>query len=292
MTIKTILVAASGGAANNGAVELAGRLARRFEAHLEGFHVRADPLAVVAVAADGFGTPLAGEWINQITDEAADLAKKTKAAFDAAAARHRLSLATAPPETSASAAWREETGYAPALVSRRARFFDLVVLGRSDRVMEQPHTDTIEETLLHAGRPVLLAPAQVPELLGEAIAVGWNGSAQAVRALVASLPFLSAARAVSIIAIGGKENEKERETAAAVSAVDYLAWHGIVAKHRSVEPLAGVGPGEQLLATARDEGADLLVMGGYGHSPWREFLFGGATREIVGASMLPLLLSH
>jgi nucleotide-binding universal stress UspA family protein len=74
--------------------------------------------------------------------------------------------------------------------------------------------------------------------------------------------------------------------------VDYLGWHGIVAKHRHIQPGRGVGPGEQLLSTARDEGADLLVMGGYGRMPWREFLLGGATREIVGVSLLPLLLSH
>ncbi|HYB10451.1 MAG TPA: hypothetical protein VEJ16_12335 [Alphaproteobacteria bacterium] len=290
MTIKTILVAASGGSASNGAVELAGRLARRFEAHLEGFHVRVDPLAVVAVAADGFGTPLAGAWMDQIANEAAELAKKSKVAFDAAAARHRLPMTAGGPKATASAVWREESGYAPTLVSRRARFFDLVVLGRSERVVDQPHTDTVEETLLYAGRPVLLAPAQAPETACESVAVGWNGSAQAVRALVAARPLLSTARAVTIITVGGKD--KDVEKVAAESVVEYLAWHGIAAKHRNVQPLHGVGTGEQLLSTARDEGADLLAMGGYGQSPWREFLFGGATREIVEVSMLPLLMSH
>jgi nucleotide-binding universal stress UspA family protein len=54
----------------------------------------------------------------------------------------------------------------------------------------------------------------------------------------------------------------------------------------------GVGPGEALLAAARDEGADLLAMGGFGHAPWRELLFGGVMRDLVGTSLLPLLLSH
>jgi nucleotide-binding universal stress UspA family protein len=286
MAFRTILAAASGGTASDGAVVLGSRLARRFEAHLEGLHVRVDPIAVVAMAANGFGMPLAGEWIDQITDEAAQLAAKTKVLFDAAVARHGLSPAVAPPKTSALAAWREETGYAPNLVSRRARFFDLVVLGRSDRVMEQPHTDTVEETLLHSGRPVLLAPAHAPAVVGETIAIGWNGSAEATRALAASLPLLGVARAVAIITIGDKGKED------VTSAVDYLGWHGIVAKHRNIQSSPGVGPGEQLLGTAQDEGVDLLVMGGYGRTPWREFLLGGATREIVGVSLLPLLLSH
>jgi nucleotide-binding universal stress UspA family protein len=133
---------------------------------------------------------------------------------------------------------------------------------------------------------VLLAPAKAPDAVGDNIAVGWNGSAEATRALAASLPFLGAAQAVTILTIG----DKHQESAAALIA--YLGWYDVKAKHRHVPAVSGVGPGEQLLSAARDESADLLVMGGYGHMPWREFLFGGATREVVGASLLPLLLSH
>jgi len=285
MTLKTILVAASGGTASDGAVELACRLARKFEAHVEGLHIRVDPRAVVAIAADGLGAPMVGGWIDQIAAESDELAKKTKEAFEAAAARNGLARAGAG-KASASAAWREETGFAPVQVASRGRFFDLVILGRSERVIEQPHSDTIEETLIRSGRPVLLAPAKVPASFGESIALGWNGSPEAVRALTSSLSLLKSARKVRIITVS------EEEKTGAAAAVEYLAWHGVLAVHRNTEPVEGVGPGEQLLATARDEGADLLVMGGYGHGPWRELLFGGATRRIVGTSLLPLMLSH
>ena len=288
MGIRTILVAASGGTASEGAVELACRLAKRHEAHLEAFHVRIDPRELfAAMAGDGFGMgmPLAGEWLEQISTDAAALAKKTKDAFLAAIARHGLPLAAKPLKSPTSASWREETGYAPLLVSRRARFFDLIILGRSDRVVERPHSDTIEETLLHSGRPALLAPAQVPAAFGEAIAIGWNGSPQAVRALTLSLPLLATAHTVTVLTIGDS-----KQTVAPV--LDYLAWQGVTAAHHNIQSIAGVGAGQQLLGAARDNGADLLVMGGYGHQPWREFLFGGATREIVGVSLLPLLLSH
>src|ERR1700684_4540427 len=67
----------------------------------------------------------------------------------------------------ASASWREETGHGPSVVARRARFFDLVVLGRSERVIDHYHTDAVEQVLVHAGRPVLLAPAVVPEKVGD-----------------------------------------------------------------------------------------------------------------------------
>jgi nucleotide-binding universal stress UspA family protein len=288
MGIRTILAAASGGTASSGSVELACRLARRFEAHLEGFHVRIDPREILAATAgDGFGVglPLAGEWMDKIDADSAELAGKTKAAFDAAVARHDLALTPAPSKGAASAAWREDTGYAPLLVSQRARFFDLLVLGRSDRVVERPHTDTVEEALLHSGRPILLAPAQPPAVVGEKIAVGWNGSTEAVKALAVSLPLLAAAKAVSVITVGDKD-------VSVASVIEYLAWHGIGTTHHGVRTVSGSGPGEQLLAEAREVEADLLVMGGYGHMPWREFLFGGATRQIVGTSLLPLLLSH
>ncbi len=74
--------------------------------------------------------------------------------------------------------------------------------------------------------------------------------------------------------------------------IDYLAAHGVAAQHHRALPVKGVGAGEQLLAEARDAGADLLVMGAYGHQAWRETLFGGATREVVGTSLLPVLLAH
>ena len=291
MTIKTILAAASGGSASDGAIEMGCRLARRFGAHLEGFHAKPDPRDLFTYSGDGFGMSMSGEFVDRFIKDAEAIATKTKAAFATAAGRHQIAVSDTPsqgiPEKiGASASWREETGYGPALVSRRARFFDLTVLGRSERVVDQPHTDVVEQTLVASGRPVLLAPAKAPSDIGEVIAFGWNGSAEATRALVAAVPFFSTARSTAIITVG----EKHQESAAAV--IDYLGWYGVKAKHKHIPAVTGVGPGEQLLSAAREESADLLVMGGYGRMPWREFLFGGATREVVGTSLLPLLISH
>ena len=285
MPLRTIFVAASGGTASDGAVEIACRLARRFEAHLEGFHVKVDPRDIVMMASDGFGMPISGDWIDKLIADANDIATKTKAAFIATVGRNGLPLADAP-RPDASASWREETGYAPVLVAERARFFDLVVLGRSERVVERPHTDTIEETLVHSGRPVLITPAKPPATLGDKIALGWNGSPEAVHVLAGTMPLLASASDVVIVTVG------DDAAASAPAAIEHLAWHGVKARHRKVMPVSGVGPGEQVLAEARDEGVDLLVMGGYGHRPWRELLFGGATRQVVGHSLLPVLLAH
>jgi len=285
MTIRTILAGASGGTASDGAIEVACRLAKQFQAHLEGLHVRPDPEELIMAAGAGFGMPLPGDWVDRVSGDAEAAATRLKASFLAAASRHGLPVREAP-ATGASVSWHEETGYAPSALAARARFFDLIVLGRSERVVDRPYTDAVEETLIGSGRPVLLAPARMPDTVGATIALGWNGSPEAVRVMTASLDLLQAASAVFVITVG----DKHKDSAGLIR--DYLAWRGIAAKVRHVPSIAGVGPGAQLLSAARDDGADLLVMGGYGQTPWREMLFGGATREIVGVSLLPLLISH
>jgi nucleotide-binding universal stress UspA family protein len=291
MTFKTILAAASGGSASDGTIELACRFARRFGAHLEAFHAKPDPRDLFAYSTDAFGNSMSGDFVDRFVKDSDGIAAKTKASFEAIAAKHQIGVSAAPslglPEKiAASACWREEVGYAATVVSRRARFFDLVVLGRSERVVDQPHTDVVEQTLINSGRPVLVAPAQANADIGDNVAIGWNGSAAATRALTASLPFIASAGSVSILTIG------DRHQGSAAALVEYLGWYGVAAKHRHVPTVEGAGIGQQLLTAAREDGANLLVMGGYGQMPWREFLFGGATREVIGASLLPVLLTH
>jgi nucleotide-binding universal stress UspA family protein len=287
MTIRTMLVGASGGSASDGAIGLACRLAARFGAHLEGYHVKADPTEVIMAASAGdVGMPTDGAWIDQMAEDADRLAATTKASLLARAGQHGLTEAAEPPHAGATVGWRDVAGRAPELIAARARFFDLVVLGRSDRVIDLPSTDVIEETLLRSGRPILLAPATVPAAMGQTVAIGWDGSVPSVRALAAARPMLLEAKRVVMITVGDKP---EADTPAAC---DYLRWHGLGCESDIVPAVSGVGDGEQLLATARDVGADLLVMGAYGHSGWREMLFGGATRTVVESSLLPVLLTH
>jgi nucleotide-binding universal stress UspA family protein len=291
MAIRTILVGVSGGNASAGAVETALALAGRLKAHVEGFHARIDERSAVMGYGDVMGAPYTGDLVQRVAEEAKAAALAARRLFDEAVGRHGLPLNAAPPPpgagpaATASAAWREEIGYAPDLIAYRARSFDLVVLGRSDRGDDEPHSDDVESAVLASGRPVFLAPAKVQES-GRHIAIGWNGAVEAVHALAAALPLLATAEKVDIITIGSEDE------GLGAAAVEHLAWHGIAAATQFVLPVSGVGPGEQLLATARDVGADLLVMGAYGHAPWRELLFGGATREVVGTSLMPLLLAH
>ena len=291
MSIRTILVGASGGLASNGAIELACRLANRLRAHVEGFHVLLDPVAVFAALGVGDGLAVSGDVVAEMIDDADAIAAKAKASFKEVAARHHL-----PPQHLAqmaetrdsgpSVCWRAETGDPSHLVAERARFFDLIVLGRSSRVIDEPSSNTIEAVLSRSGRPVLLAPAETPAEIGKFVALAWNGSPQAVRALAASVPLLAAAENVMLITVSGGANSD------IPAVLDHLKWHGIVAKHRPVLATSGESTGILLLNAAHEASADILVMGGYGHQPWRETLFGGVTRDIIGTSLMPLLLMH
>lgn len=291
MELRTILAAVSGGSASFGTADLACQLARRFGSHIEAFHVQLDPREIAVAAADPFGAPLAGVFIDEAMRGSAENRVRARGVFDDAVKRHELPIRDqAPPPNAdpkllrqASAGWREERGYSATAIASRARLFDLLVLGRSGRVVDEPHTDAVEEALLSSGRPVLLAPAEPPKMLGEAIAVAWNDTAKSAKALAAAMPLLSRARAVHLLSVGH---------APAVDLARHLAWYGIRANAESVDIIKGVGPGVAVLAAARERQADLLVMGGYGRTPWRQLLFGGATREVVGTSLLPVLLAH
>jgi nucleotide-binding universal stress UspA family protein len=288
LTNPTIRAAARGAAATTGALDLACQLARRFEAHVEGFHVAPDPHAVFVATDEGFGNPAAAGLVESMMAQAAVEADRVRALFDGIVARHGIVHGGLPQLVAKgpSASWQEATGDASKLIGRHGRFFDLIVLGRSDRVMHEPHSDTIEEALMHSGRPVLLAPAEPPSGIGYVVAVAWNGSPEGARALAAALPFLEQADAVTLITSG------DADAAGSLSAVDYLAWHGVKAEHHKVAAGSGRHVGRILFEAARKSGADLLVMGAFGHVPWREQLFGGATRSALATTALPLLLMH
>jgi nucleotide-binding universal stress UspA family protein len=290
MVIRTILLPLSGGATSAAAAETAAQLAVRFRAHLEALHVRGDPRDALPMIGQDISTPVTADLIEMAMRESDESAARAKAAFEAQVARHGLVLQKTPSAAAAGAAsaeFYEETGDPAKLVPTLARLSDLVVLGQSGRVVDRPFSDTLEQTVMNGGRPVLLAPAQPVASVGEAIAIAWNDSPQAARAVSGALPFLVQARAVQVMTASTDE-----ETMHAAELMAYLAWHGVTAKAHRVEPVEGVGTGELLLSTARELAADLLVMGGYGRAPWREMIFGGATRQIVGTSRMPVLLSH
>jgi nucleotide-binding universal stress UspA family protein len=116
--------------------------------------------------------------------------------------------------------------------------------------------------------------------------VAWKNAREAARATAAALPLLRSAGRVEVFSCGD-----DRATAAdAQPLVEYLAWHGIAARPHEAPLQTSIGA--TLLAAAKHAGATMLVLGGYGHSRWRELVLGGVTRHVLANAEIPVLMSH
>ena len=122
--------------------------------------------------------------------------------------------------------------------------------------------------------------------IGKIIALAWNGSAEAARAVAGALPLLHNAEEVHILTAASARTDVERADGLA----RYFGWQGLSCERHAMYPTSQVGPA--LLAKARELRADLLVMGGYGRSRVSELVFGGVTRTVLGQYGLPILLAH
>jgi nucleotide-binding universal stress UspA family protein len=186
--------------------------------------------------------------------------------------------------------WRLATGDAIHAAIAAAHFADVVVIGQPD-----PDEDFVPEVaqlpfdlVLGAGRPVLVAP-YVGEFrpIGKQVLVAWNASRESSRAVADALPILQSAQRVRLLAIAAAEGEGDTLDQLAA----YLGRHGVKTEsNRAVA--SGIEAGDVLLDAVSDFGADLLVMGAWGHSRLRERLLGGVTRTILQQMTVPVLMSH
>jgi nucleotide-binding universal stress UspA family protein len=177
--------------------------------------------------------------------------------------------------------------------ARQALFADLLVLGQRDPADEDAPSvpaDFVETVLIASGRPALVVPhIGVNGPIGTTVAIAWKETPEAARAVTAALPFLQRARRVYVMSwdeeskpeVGGESLDLER----------YLSAHGVnFTWDRAGAERQQIG--ELLLSRAFDFGADLLVMGCYGHSRAREWILGGASRTILQSMTLPVLMMH
>ena len=121
--------------------------------------------------------------------------------------------------------------------------------------------------------------------------LAWDGSREAARAVGDALPLLRLTQAVTVLVVGGHDASSETGAAPGVGIAAHLSRHGIRAEVRNVTT-SGMSVPDTILAQATDDGADLLVMGGYGHSRLREMMLGGTTRYMLHHATLPVLLAH
>lgn len=173
-------------------------------------------------------------------------------------------------------------------LQRRARYADLVVLEQPQPDAHEGEAALVEALLFGSGRPLLIAPYVHKGGPGRDHAlVAWDESAGAARALAAAMPLLHRMRAVDVVAV---EDPRRPRGVDVEALAKHLEAHSIRAGARRLADVGDVA--DTLLSHAADVGADLCVMGGYGHSRLREVVLGGATRGMLRAMTLPVLMMH
>lgn len=287
--MRNILVLTGGSDSDRTVFATALAAARPLAAHLEFFHVHLDPNeAALWQPHAEFARGVAMR--NMMRELDARLVMRTAEARDhfcQFCEQHGLVVADQRhPGNGVTASWREEIGEVDRRMLSTARHYDLVVLARPTRPNGLP-PDLLEHLLMGTGRPLLIVSAEPPPSL-DTIMVCWKETAEAARAVAASMPFLANAKRVIIAAV------EEGDPSLSNSVADLsrqLAWHGITAR---IELISSHGrpASEMLLASARSQRADLLVMGAYGHSRVRQVVFGGFTQSVIEAADTAVLMMH
>jgi nucleotide-binding universal stress UspA family protein len=277
--MKVILAFVGGGDRDQIILQTALAAARPLSAHLDLLHVHVPAAEAARYShtefASGAALRNALDGLKTKAQTFSDLAAENVRTFCASAKIEMCDTPTA--AGSVSARFREEKSNALDRLTFHARHSDLIVMGRARQTQGlAPHT--LEHLVLNCGRPILVAANVAPQTLTDTVMVCWQESSYAARAVTAATPILAKARRVGV-------------TDALHDLARQFGWNGVSAEVRVVPPSGRrVAPA---LATAADDcGADLVVMGAYGHSRARELIFGSCTEAFIDHSDRPILLMH
>jgi nucleotide-binding universal stress UspA family protein len=276
MPLKDLLVHVGTDPACAARVDVAIDLAAAHDAHLTGIHILVWPVIPPYIAAE-----LPHEAHDIQGRHLREAAERARALFE-----ERARLGGVRHE------WRAIEGDLIETMTLHARYSDLTVVGQGidSGEHERGLSALPAELALAVGRPVLVVPRYGTfASLGERVLVGWNGSREATRAVNDAIPILRRAGKVTVLTVDPEEEPSRRVAGADISL--HLARHGISAEAAST-PAAAIAVGDALLSYAADLVADLIVMGGYGHSRLRERILGGVTRHLLQSMTVPVLMSH
>lgn len=256
---------------------MAAAMAKRQDIRLTGLHVRWPVLAVGAA-----GLPDLAESLRRDAEKALLGAIQAGEGFAAFVAGHGRVQAT----------WRVLEGNPEIVLNYLAACHDLLVLpaGQGDQALAPGF---ISEVVLQCQRPCLVVPDACadPDRPPASIAIAWNGSIEALRAVAGALPLLGRAERVVMLTGQSRRYSALAPDRPVLDLVAWLAERGILAESQPLQARAGE-EGEALLLATQSAGCDLLVMGAWGHTRLREWILGGATRHVLSHARLPVLMAH
>lgn len=250
-------------------------LAKRFKASVTALYTMPYPMPPYYM-----GEFVPATFYQEISEEQKLAATRTKAALEEAAAKVDVAVR-----------WVEAEQDPEAALRLLGRTCDIVVVGQPDPGSSPLDEGTLVspgDLALGLGRPVLVVPyVGHYATTGNKVTVAWNGSREAARAVHDALPILQDAKVVEILMV----NPTPDVSASAASLIQHLLHHGISSRTNKAV-VDDIEDGEAILSALADAGADLLVMGAYGHSRVQEMVLGGASRSILDSMTVPVLLSN
>jgi nucleotide-binding universal stress UspA family protein len=285
MGLRDLVVLLDGSARDEAKLAVAVELARRNDAHLTGLC----PLELLLPADMSFalgGYPdlwALPEFAKQIESQAKAKAAVIEANFRELVRREGI-----------IGDWMLETGALLSAVTRRVQATDLVVVGQSDPENPLPAVarTLIEDVLMTAGRPLLIIPyAGHFATIGSNALVGWTPTRESARAVHDALPVLAKGAKVLVLTVESTKGG-ELEILPTADIAEHLARHALDVSAARTVVADGLSPADALLDYASDMQADLLIVGGYGHSRTREMIMGGVTRDLLHHMTVPVLMSH
>ncbi len=276
--MKSILVVGDDPRSFEAVLATAWLVAERFESYVEGVAIRA-PATFEGLEAE--------EVARAVRLEVARAARLKDTFQEFARGRQISGDPGAGERGSVTAKWPVEEPVLAQTLGERGRIFDLIVVGRSGDALIAPYSQVTESALFDSGRPVLIAPQDAPKSIGNAVLVAWNGASESARAVALALPFLHAAGDVLVLEVDGGSvpgpDAQDLRT--------YLTRHGISSQSKTLAQ-DGAETGQVILDEAASFGADLIIKGAYTHSRLRQMIFGGATKHLLAASPIPVLMAH
>jgi nucleotide-binding universal stress UspA family protein len=262
-------------------VDVAVSLAVANLAHLDAVAIGYESLSSVGMVAEGGGAAFAAA-MGAEQERALERANAAISVFEVEARLAKIAYGT---QTFASIpAEAEET------MGRIARLYDLTIVLQPDSTLSSYDNVIPQGVLFNSGGPMLMVPyINKGPLDSRHVGIAWDGSRLAARAVRDALPFLAAAKAVTVIAVNEERGDMgERSSDQLVS---HLARREIKARVERLTADRGIVHGT-ILSIAADSNIGLLAMGGFGHSRLQELILGGVTRGMFDSMTVPVLMSH
>jgi nucleotide-binding universal stress UspA family protein len=283
MNIKKILVAVDGSAISLARLETGFNMAKSYGASVTALYVLSIRVPVIATDGVHGGWYMGDDLLANSRTEAHEAAKEVHTACDRLANQYETSVE-----------WVQKEGEVSSVTNMEARFYDILLLGRPNVVNEpQINASEISNILLGCGKPCLVIPGTTPlmELVPRKIVLGWDGSREATQAVAQSMPFLVDAECVMVVTVHKHKERLEDVSDSNQRITAFLKDHKVPAsshlqdkkKHTTAQVLADY---------AIKSESDLLVIGAYGHSRFREIILGGATKDMLLDATIPVLYAH